>query len=139
LGDQIALEMFSQLFDPLMCRVEQLSTATLASEVLMAVEQSVPDLLCIMALPPGGVSQARYLCKRLRAQFPEAQIVVVRPGIPADADKSSQRLLEAGATTVATSVTEARTQAAKLLLPALIRPVESDSGNEAVKRAGSPA
>jgi hypothetical protein len=36
--------------------VEQLSTATLAFEVVMAIEQGTPDLLCITALPPEGFS-----------------------------------------------------------------------------------
>ncbi len=137
LGDQVALEMLSQLFDPLTCDVEQLSTATLVSEVVMAVQQGVPDLVCITALPPGGFSQTRYLCKRVRAQFPEVRIVVMRPGVPADAEKSNQRLFEAGATAVVTSVTEARTQATQLLLPALIRPVELDNRSGTIKPTGS--
>ena len=91
LGDQIALEMLSQLFDPFTCEIERLPTATLASEVLMAVEKGSPDLICITALPPGGLTQARYLCKRLRTRFPELQIVIVRPGVAADTDKSNQR------------------------------------------------
>jgi hypothetical protein len=66
-------------------------------------------------------------------------IVVVRPGVPTDTDKSSQRLTEAGANTVATSLTEARTQATQLLLPALVRSVEPDSIIGAVQLAGSPA
>jgi hypothetical protein len=139
LGDQVALEMLSQLFDPFTCEIEQLSTATLASEVLMAVEKGSPDLICITALPPGGLTQARYLCKRLRTRFPEVRIVMVRPGIAADTDESSQRLIEAGANTVATSLTEARTQATQLLLPALVRPVEPDSIIGAIQLAGSPA
>jgi len=138
-GDQVALEMLSQLFDPFTCEIEQLSTATLASEVMMTVEQESPDLICITALPPGGLTQARYLCKRLRTRFPEVRIVVVRPGVPSDTDKGGQRLIEAGADKVALSVTEARTQATQLLLPALVRPVESDRPVEAVQPAGSPA
>jgi predicted PurR-regulated permease PerM len=138
LGDQIALEMLSQLFDSFTCEIEQLSTVTLASEVLMAVEQGAPDLICITALPPGGLTQARYLCKRLRTRFPEVRIVMVRPSVAADTDESSQRLIEAGANTVATSLTEARTQATQLLLPALVRPVEPDSISGAIQ-PGSPA
>ena len=137
LADQVALEMLGQLFDPLTCEVEQLSTATLASEVVMAVEQGAPDLICITALPPGGLAQACYLCKRLRTRFPEARIIVVRPGAPSDTDKSSQRLTAAGADKVALSLTEARDQAAQLLLPALIRPIEPDSINKVTQPAGS--
>ncbi len=137
LGDQAALEMLSQLFDPLTCEVEQLSTATLASEVVMAIEQGAPDLLCITALPPGGLNQTRYLCKRVRTQFPEVRIVVVRPGVLVDTDKTNQRLLEAGATTIATSVTEARMQAIQLLLPVLIRPVKPDNDLGPAPSAGA--
>ncbi len=139
LGDQVALEMFSQLFDPFTCEIERLSTATLVSEVLMAVEQRSPDLICLTTLPPGGLTQTRDLCKRLRARFPALRIVVVRPGVQSDTDKSNQRLTEAGANTVATSLAEARTQALQLLLPALVQSVEPDSIIEALQLAGSPA
>jgi hypothetical protein len=33
-------------------------------------EESPPDLLCVLSIPPGGLAQARYICRRLRAKLP---------------------------------------------------------------------
>ncbi|HEV8714377.1 MAG TPA: AI-2E family transporter [Candidatus Binatia bacterium] len=139
IADQLTLGMLSQLFDPFACEFKQLSSATLASEVLSAVEEQPPDLVCITALPPGGLTRIRYLCKRLRARFPELRIVVVRPGIEAGTDKNIQRLTEEGADRVATSLTDARTQITQLLLPALIRPVTPRPAAGIRQLAESPA
>jgi hypothetical protein len=99
--------------------VRQLSTATLASEVIAMVAQELPDLIGITALPHGGLSHARYLCKRLRAQFPQVPILVVCPGLqedPAvDVPTVIRRLTEAGADKVATSVTEAKAQISQMI------------------------
>jgi hypothetical protein len=74
-----------------------------------------PAVICIGALPPGGVSQARYLCKRLRASFPHQKIVVIRWGLPENAEQRRAELLAAGADVVVTSLQEARTQIASLV------------------------
>jgi hypothetical protein len=126
-GAQITLDMLCQLLDPLAYRVRRLSTATLASEVIAVVYQEVPDLICITALPPGGLAHARYLCKRLRTQFPQVRILVVRPGLQEDPAFDMQavirRLAEAGADKVVASVTEARAQIPQMLVPALLQSV----------------
>ena len=118
-GAQIILDALGQFLDPLTCKVRQLSTATLASEVIAMVAQELPDLIGITALPHGGLSHARYLCKRLRAQFPQVPILVVCPGLqedPAvDVPTVIRRLTEAGADKVATSVTEAKAQISQMI------------------------
>lgn len=127
-GSQIALELLQQILDPLTYEIQSISIAMLASEVMARVEQQPPDVICITALPPGGLTQARYLCKRLRMRFPDVRILVVRPGLKDDRDFDKQtvikRLLESGADKVAISITEARTQISQFLPPALVRPVE---------------
>jgi predicted PurR-regulated permease PerM len=127
-GAQITVDMLSQLLDPLTFEVRRLFTATLASEVVTIVEQESPDLICITALPPGGLAHARYLCKRLRTHFPQVRILVVRPGLQkdpvVDIHSAIQRLTEAGADKVAVSVTEARTQISQMLFPRQVRSVE---------------
>ena len=137
-GAQITLDMLCQLLDPL--KVRRLSIATLASEVIAVVYQKVPDLICISALPPGGVAHARYLCKRLRTQFPQARILVVRPGLQEDPvlDMSTviRRLTEAGADRVAVSVTEARALVPQMLVPTL-RAVESRAMSAPVLEQGA--
>jgi len=77
--DEAALEMLAHLIGPRR-RLQRLSTATLASELVAAAVASPLAGICIAALPPGGLAHARYLCKRLRAAPCEAPIVVLRPG-----------------------------------------------------------
>ena len=68
-------------------------------------------MICIAALPPGGLVQARYLCKRLRARFPNLKIVVGRWGIGSE---DSNSILIAGADRVGTTMIETREQMIQL-------------------------
>jgi predicted PurR-regulated permease PerM len=68
----------------------------------------------IVAIGPGGLTEARYLCRRLRAQHPEVKILVGRWGCGRDPKKSRRHLLNAGAFRVATTIREARTELARL-------------------------
>ncbi|HZT82092.1 MAG TPA: AI-2E family transporter, partial [Gemmataceae bacterium] len=79
-GDKLALHMFEQLLGPARCRLEVLSAKTLAAELLERVGRDHPAAVCIAALPPGGLTHTRYLCKRLRAHFPGLKVLVGRWG-----------------------------------------------------------
>ena len=68
-------------------------------------------MICIAALPPGGLVQARYLCKRLRARFPHLKIVVGRWGVGSE---DSNSILIAGADRVGTTMIETREQMIQL-------------------------
>jgi hypothetical protein len=48
----------------------------LASERLEAVERERISLVFISAVPPGALTPARYLCKRLRGEFPKIKLIV---------------------------------------------------------------
>jgi hypothetical protein len=74
-----------------------------------------PAVVCVAALPPGGLTQARYLCKRLRTSFPHQKIVVIRWGLPDNAGQRKEELLAAGADLVAITLLEARTQVTSLV------------------------
>src|SRR4030095_4219005 len=63
-----------------------------------------PELICIGAVAPGGLSQARHLCKRLHSQCPELKIVVGRWGLHGEKDTDRELLLAAGADHVETTV-----------------------------------
>ncbi len=112
-ADRLALHMLGLLLEPAGCRLEVLSTRTLAAEVLERVQVEPPAFLVIGALPPGGLSQTRHLCKRLRMQAGEVKIVVARLGQVEDLDRLRAGLQEAGADHVVTTLEEARV----LLLP----------------------
>jgi predicted PurR-regulated permease PerM len=76
--DRLALEMLQQVLDPARWSLELIASETLTAELLDLVEQRRPALVCIAALPPGGLAHTRYLCKRLRTRFPDLRILVGR-------------------------------------------------------------
>src|SRR5262249_46174955 len=95
-ADELALEMFRQLLDPTRWDIEIASTEMLSSELVARAESERPALVCISSLPPGGLSQTRYLCKRLRAKLPETKILVGRWGLMQGLDQNRDQLREAG-------------------------------------------
>jgi uncharacterized protein (DUF2384 family) len=123
-ADELALLMFRQLLDSTRYEIELVSDETLTSEVVSLVGEKSPALICIATLPPGGLAQTRYLCKRLRARFPNLKIAVGRWGT-ASGD-SNKILLSAGADKVGTTMIETRDQIAQLIQ--ISRPSEGHSG-----------
>jgi hypothetical protein len=113
-ADEVALLMFRQLLDSTPYDVEVLSASILASEMTAAVAEKKPPLVCISALRPGGLVQARYLCKRLRALSPSVKIVVGRWSGAGELDDSGNSLLSAGADQVGSSLQQTRDQLLKL-------------------------
>jgi hypothetical protein len=78
------------------------------AEVVAWVDLHRPALLCIGSVAPGGLSQAKHLCKRLRSQHPALTIVVGRWGLHDEKDADRQHLLAAGADYVETTVLDTR-------------------------------
>jgi predicted PurR-regulated permease PerM len=103
-ADVSALEMVRHLLDPGRYRMEVSRAGMLVAEVVAWVDLHCPALLCIGAVAPGGLSQARHLCKRLRSQCPELKIVVGRWGLHDEKDADREHLLAAGADRVETTV-----------------------------------
>jgi DNA-binding NarL/FixJ family response regulator len=109
---QLALLMCRQLLAPTRYEMEVLADEALTSEVVDQVAEKVPALICIVSLPPGGLAQTRYLCKRLRVRFPDARVLVVRLGTQTANHRDS--LLDAGADKVATTIVELRDQVSQI-------------------------
>jgi predicted PurR-regulated permease PerM len=114
-ADEIALEMLSQLLGSAWT-LERLTTATLASEVLAAIERRTPDALCIAALRPGGVGHIRYLCKRIHKEYPLLPVWILRTDAEADPLETAAQLANDGAQQVTTSFNGARA-ASQLIFP----------------------
>jgi hypothetical protein len=95
--------------------LEVISAKKLSSEVLAHVERDQPAVVCVGSLPPGGLSQARYLCKRIRQQAPGVKIVVGRWGDTETSERTGKRLRGAGADQVATTLHASRDQIIPLL------------------------
>jgi predicted PurR-regulated permease PerM len=113
-ADVVALEMVRQLLDPARYRMEVSRTGMLTDEVIAWVDLHRPGLLCIGTVAPGGLSQARQLCKRLRSQRPEVKIVVGRWGLHDERDTDRQHLLAAGAEHVETTVLDTQRALAQM-------------------------
>ena len=123
-ADALALEMVRHLLDPARYRIEVSGTGMLTAEVVAWVDRHRPALLCIGSVAPGGLSQARHLCKRLRSECPELKIVVGRWGLHDERDTDRQQLLAAGADHVETTVLDTQRALAQVALT-LGRPVPS--------------
>lgn len=114
-ADRLALEMLRQLLDPAKWIVEVAAVETLTSDLVGQVAEQSPALVCIGALPPGGLAHARYLCKKLRGRFPEVKIIVGRWGLTGGVEANREQLQDAGADLTATTMLETRSQLNSLL------------------------
>lgn len=75
-ADEMAARMLTQLLAFEGHCSEFLSAELLASEMLDAVGSKHAELICVSAVPPFATTHARYLCKRLKARFPDLTIIV---------------------------------------------------------------
>ena len=122
--DETIWEMWAQLFDPTKVEVQSVGSAFLSSDVAAFAERGQPDLVCLIAIPPGGLAQARYLCRRLRAKLPDTPILVIRPGVQENGKESALRLTEDGASQVCFTLEDAHTVAEQQLARVASRPLE---------------
>ena len=113
-ADETALAMLQQILDPIVCRMEIVSTDRLVSEVVEMVAEERPSIVCIASLPPGGLAHTRLMCKRLRNRYPTLKIVVGRWGLQSNVERNREQLITAGSDQFAASLREARTQLQQL-------------------------
>jgi predicted PurR-regulated permease PerM len=109
-GDELVLRMLKRLLDGAGCDLEIARHAS-AIEFEKLVGRDKPSLVCIGAVAPGGVAQARHLTRRFRARFPGLKILVGRWGLNGDfteAEEQRKLLCAAGADDVAMTLLEAR-------------------------------
>lgn len=138
-AEELSLSMLARLLETDGCRVEVVSTRALPAEVEIRVARENPALVFVAILPPGGLVQARYLCKRLRKRFADLPIVVGFWGDERHFDKVLVRVRSAGASYLTTSLMQARSQIralAGLATPAVPPPVD---GEKVPTPARSPA
>jgi predicted PurR-regulated permease PerM len=73
--DELAALMLAQLLDLRGIKTKALSASALASEQMEEIGHEKARLVCVSTVPPDGYLHSRYLCKRLREQFPDIRIV----------------------------------------------------------------
>ena len=107
-ADRLGLEMLEHLIDPARWSIEIASPHLLGSEIIALIEDKRPAAVCLVALSSGARGRTRYLCKRLRARFPDLRILVGRWGLRDDVALARRQLEGAGADLVSTSLLESR-------------------------------
>jgi predicted PurR-regulated permease PerM len=110
--DEVALVMLRHLIRP--AGPDVLIAAGGSAAI---VPDDAPATVLVAAVGPGGLTEARYLCRRLRARHPTVKIVVGRWGRGKGSKKARALLLSAGADRVAATLREARAQLARLAPP----------------------
>jgi len=132
--DEVALAVLQKLLPSDICHFEILSRDMLLSEVADQLRDRKPMGLCLVGLPPGGLTHARSICKRLRGLMPDLKIAVGRWGhsVP---EKHRTALRELGASYFGQSPAETiehvrsltRLQPASEREPAAAKPVVSSA------------
>jgi predicted PurR-regulated permease PerM len=116
-AEELSLHMLAMLMKPDGCRIETVSTRALPSEVESRIADEKPALVLITIMPPGGLVQARYLCKRLRKRFKSVPLIVGYWSETSHFDQLLVRLRAAGASYVTTSILQTRRQILALVGP----------------------
>jgi hypothetical protein len=132
-ADPAILAVMERLLAEAPCRFESLSGATLVSELIERIRAERPSGVCLLGLPPGGLTYARRLVKRLHAAAPELSIAVGRWGT-ALPEIHRVALQKAGASYVGSTPAETRDHALSI---ARLQPVGTSAA--APQSDGSPA
>lgn len=104
-ADELVGMMFCQLLQQAGCAASYLAIGTV-NDMLEQVAKGGFRIACVSALPPFAVGQARSLCKRLRARFPELKIMLGLWKFPGGVLKAQARVGAGCADGIATSLSE---------------------------------
>ena len=111
--DELAGAMLTQLLQQQGFAAQNASGKLAAGELFDLVEKSGVDAACISVVSPSTVIQARYLCVKLRARFPQLKIVIGLWGTTQGVNDAARRLRDSGADEVVTTLEDAVVQLAK--------------------------
>jgi predicted PurR-regulated permease PerM len=126
-SDELVLRMLGQLVGPVGCKLEVITDVESPLEVADRLAERLPKIVVLSHLPPEGLSQARYLVKRLRARFSELSLVVGRWGETGGAAAAAERLVAVGATQVVFTLADARDRIIATVRPVTKRPFSRTS------------
>jgi hypothetical protein len=118
-ADELVGLMLAQLLTADGFSARPVSTG-LAGELVNRTEQEQAHVVCISALPPGALTPARYLCKRLRARLPEVRIAVGLWSAALDVRTAAERLRCDGTVEVVTTLAAARQHIRQLVQPIVL-------------------
>ena len=140
--DELAGAMLTQLLQQQGVAAQNATGKLAAGELLDLVEKSDVDAACISVVSPSTVIQARYLCVKIRARFPQLKIVIGLWGMTQGVTDATRRLRDSGADEVVTTLADAVVQLAKYaptlaeqMIPA---PIPADAEERASSRHPQP-
>jgi len=113
-ADEIAAVMLAQLSEARGIHARVASAEALASERLEQAGEEKIEVVTVVTLAADGFVHARYLCKRLREQFPDLRIVAAVL-VYDNAGEARKRELGAAANEIAGSLGEAAKQIQSLV------------------------
>lgn len=112
-ADELVGMMFSQILRQAGYSATYLAIGAV-DDMLQQVGQGAFQIVCVSALPPFAVGQARSLCKRLRAKFPELKVVIALWEFSGGVPKAQERVGASCGHAVATSLSEGLLQVQRL-------------------------
>lgn len=104
-ADELVGMMLAQLLRRAGYHADSLAIGTVEGMLEQAAQRKY-DVICVSALPPFAVAQARSLCKRLRAKFPNLPIVLGLWGFGGGVLKAQERVGDSCTDAVVTKLSE---------------------------------
>ena len=111
--DELAGAMLMQLLQRQGIPAHSAPGKLAVNELVDLVEKVGPDAACISVVSPSTVIQARHLCVKLKARFPQLKIVVGLWGTTQGVTDATKRLRNSGANEVVTTLNDAVIQLAQ--------------------------
>ena len=114
--DDLAAQILTQSIPHEDFECHQLNSLRLATETLTVIEQLKANIAVITSVYPGDLAHTIYLCKRIRARFPEIVIVASRFGIndPQSMKNNTNKLQAAGVNRITDTLQETIIELEKL-------------------------
>jgi predicted PurR-regulated permease PerM len=113
-ADELVGMMLTQLLQKAGSQDSRFLSIGTVDNMLDQVERGGFAIVCVSALPPFAVGQARSLCKRLRGRLPRINIVVGLWGFAGGVTKAQERMAPASPDAVCTSLSDAMMQIRRL-------------------------
>ena len=127
--DQLAGDMLVQLLHQTGYNALSATARKLSGEQIVWVREANPQVVCISVVAPTTIIHVRYLCAKLRRNFPKLKIIVGLWGNTEKAAEAAQVLSDSGADEIVTTVAEAVERVAAHA-PLDIIPQESQPAHE---------
>ena len=144
-ADEICARMLGCLLRKSGVSAATTSPDLLVTEQIDKIRASNPSLICISALPPAALRQARLFCKRVRAEFPEIKIVLGVWTATPDREELSRRLADAGVNQIVFDLQEAAQLIRSMVESAMVAPTEEENstlgavGEAIIQKLKAPA